>query len=128
MPTLYHNNRFATNSSEKADLLNDFFVSQSILNDENVNIPFIIPNAISMPMFEIEPHEVKSVLKSLPLGKASGPDEINNRILLELAEELCIPLCKLFNKSLNASQIPSKWKEAHVCAIYKKGDRSVSGQ
>ena len=124
IPTLYNNNCCATNSSEKADLLNEFFVTQSNLNDENVHVPFITPNATTMSMFEIEPHEVKSVLKSLPLGKASGPDEINNRILLELAEELSIPLCKLFNKSLNTSQIPSKWKDAHVCAIYKKGDPS----
>ena len=30
----------------------------------------------------------------------------------------------LFNKSLYEDQVPMKWKEAHVCAVFKKGDPS----
>jgi hypothetical protein len=68
--------------------------------------------------------EVKSILSCLPLGKASGPDDINNRVLRELANELSVPLTSLFNKSLNEGYFPSAWKEANVCAIFKKGDPS----
>ena len=41
--------------------------------------------------------EVKAILRTLPVGKAVGPDGISNRILRELASELSTPLATLFN-------------------------------
>ena len=69
--------------------------------------------------------EVESVLKTLLNGKLTGPDEINNCILKELAHELSSPLCSLFNHSLSLGFVSDRWKEAHVCPIPKGGDRSV---
>ena len=48
------------------------------------------------------------------------PDHISNRTLKCLAEELCGPLCKLFNKSLFQSQFPDIWKCSSVVPIHKK--------
>ena len=124
IPALNYENRTATESCEKADLLNKYFAAQSMLNEQNSNVPHVNPSNTAMPFFTITPDEVASVLKSLPLGKASGPDEVNNKILRELADILCVPLCSLFNKSLTEGLVPSAWKEAHVCAIFKKGDPS----
>ena len=67
---------------------------------------------------------MKSVLKSLPVGKASGPDGINNRILRELAAEIAVPLCCLFNHSLETGIFPDDWKRSNVSPIDKGGDRS----
>lgn len=47
---------------------------------------------------------------------------MNNKILKELSQELTEPLCCLFNHSLLSGKVPSQWKLAHVCAVYKKGD------
>jgi hypothetical protein len=58
--------------------------------------------------------EVKLVLKSLPLGKAAGPDDINNRILHELSHELRGVLSALFNYSIQIAQVQDAWKEAYV--------------
>ena len=69
--------------------------------------------------------EVESVLKTLLNGKLTGPDEINNCILKELAHELSSPLCPLFNHSLSYGFVSDRWKEAHVCPIPKGGYRSV---
>ena len=44
--------------------------------------------------------EVLDVLKTFKLGKASGPDGINDRILIEAAGQLAPHLCDLFNQSL----------------------------
>ena len=71
------------------------------------------------------PPEVESVLKSLQLGKATGPDVINNRILKELATPLSFPLSDLFNFSLAIGKVPLMWKEANVTPIFKKEDPSV---
>ena len=49
----------------------------------------------------LSPYEVERVLETLPIGKASGPNAISNRILRELSSELSIPLCSLFNHSLH---------------------------
>ena len=65
---------------------------------------------------------MKSVLENLPLGKAVGFDDINNRVLLELANELADPLSLFYNLSLQNSKVPDDWKEAHVCPIHKGGD------
>ena len=69
-------------------------------------------------------YEVKSALQTLKTGKASGPNGLSNRILRELSSELSHPLCCLFNKSLQSGIVPASYKEANVCPIHKKGERS----
>ena len=70
--------------------------------------------------------EVKDVLLSLDPGKATGPDGISNKILRECASELASPLCDLFNASLSSSTVPFSWKQANVCAVHKKDDKSCA--
>ena len=48
-------------------------------------------------------------------------------MLKELSEELALPLCILFNKSLESGEVPEDWKTAVVTAIFKKGTRSDPG-
>ena len=62
---------------------------------------------------------------ALKLGKATGQDNINNRILKEAALPLANPLCDLFNYSMSKSTCPNIWKEATVSPIYKKDDPSL---
>jgi hypothetical protein len=40
-------------------------------------------------------------------------------------EKIAIPLQIIFNKSLRQCKYPSSWKNAHVIAIFKKGDTSL---
>ena len=55
-------------------------------------------------------------------NKASGPDNISNLLLKEVASEVCTPLCKIFNLSLIAGLYPNYWKSSHVIPIHKKDD------
>ena len=57
------------------------------------------------------------------VGKACGPDGLSARILRECADELAVPLCKLFQKSLRHETFPAQWAEANVVPIFKKGSR-----
>ena len=64
------------------------------------------------------------MLRTLPVGKAVGPDGISNRILRELANELSTPLASLFNQSILQGDVPVCFKIAHVCPVSKGGDPS----
>ena len=60
------------------------------------------------------------ILETLRIGKASGPDCINNYVLKMCAVELSEPLSKLFNCSLSQAKVPIIWKEANVTPLFKK--------
>ena len=124
IPLLRDNDTFYTDSTEKANLLNVFFQSQTLLDDSQKDLPDIHlvdeqPRLSSIVITELD---VSSVLQSLSTGKASGPDQINNRVLKELAFQLASPLCSLFKYSLQIGKVPKHWKLANVCAIHKKND------
>ena len=71
------------------------------------------------------PLEVESTLQTLKVGKASGPNGLNNRILRELSSQLASPFCSLFNQSLRLGIMPASYKEANVCPVPKKGDAGL---
>ena len=73
----------------------------------------------------LTPLEVESVLKTLTVGKASGPNGLSNRVLKELSVQLFVPFCSLFNLSLQTGFLPSFYKEANVCPVPKKEDLSA---
>ena len=127
IPPLLHDGVYYSDCLDKANILNDFFVAQTILDDQNATITDTVTqdNAF-LNRISITPAEVNSVLQTLKLGKSSGPDTINNRILKELATPLSQPLCDLFNSSLIQCVCPNTWKEANVSPLFKKDDPSLT--
>ena len=126
IPSLESNGRIYTDEQDKANLLNNYFKEQTLLDDSNAELPALPPYNIESTLNSIilTPLEVESVLKSLPIGKASGPYGLSNRILKELSKELAFPLC-VFNRSLSQGEVPRQWKEANICPIHKKDDPSL---
>ena len=124
VPTLEKDGRVYSDDTDKTNLLNDFFRDQTVLDDSNARVPNIdcYTNNNIFSNLVITPLEIESVLKNLPLGKAVGSDDINNRILRELAHELSFPICSLLNHSLQLGIFPDIWKDALVCPIFKGGD------
>ena len=107
--------------------LNNYFQSQSFLNDKDVHLPAILPTTVTSDLNSVilTTDEVESVLKILPVGKATDPNGLSNRILRELSQELSTPYCSLYNQSLRTGLVPSSYKDANVCPVPKKGDLSV---
>ena len=101
--------------------MNDFFVGQTMLDESKASLPPDVPMSNNnLNFISTSPPEVESILKSLQLGKATGPDAMNNRILKELATPLSLPLSDLFNFSLAIGKVPLLWKEANVTPIFRK--------
>ena len=112
---------------DKANVLNSFFQSHTTLNEQNAVIPDLPAATVITPLNNIvlSPLEVESVLKSLPVAKATGPDGLSNRVLRELSnKEHSIPYCSLFIESPSVGIVPSSYKEANVCPVPKPGDYS----
>ena len=104
-----------------------FFQSQTLLEEQNAVLPDLHLDTIKPQLSHIilSPNEVERVLETLPIGNASGPNTISNRILWEFSSELSTPLCPLFNHSLHTGCIPISYKEANVTPVPKKGDLSI---
>ena len=93
IPPLEVNDDIYTEETDKANVLNNFFQSHTILNEQNAVIPNLPPAAVNAPLNNkvLSPTEVESVLKTLPVAKASGPNGLSNRVLRELSKELSSP-------------------------------------
>lgn len=65
-------------------------------------------------------------LLSINVKKGAGPDGVSPILIKECANELSLPLCIIFNKSLSEGVFPSEWKKALVVPIYKSGDRTLA--
>ena len=102
VPPLEVNNNIITDEHDKANVLNNFFQSQTLLDEQNAVLPDLTPATVDSLLDRIilTPHEVELVLEVLPVGKASGPNGLSNRILKELSHQLASPFCSLFNDSL----------------------------
>ena len=126
IPPLESNGNTYVDDNDKANLLNNHFQNQTILNEQNAVLPPLPPPAYQSQLstLVLTPLEVESVLKGLKVGKASGPNGLSNRILKELSSQLAQPLCSLFNQSLRSGIMPATYKEANVCPVPKKGDLS----
>ena len=127
VPTLELNNNIYTDENDKANILNNFFQNQTLLDDRNAALPDLPPSTVDSQLYHITftPFEVESVLETLPIGKASGPNRVSNRILKELSSQLASPVCSFFNQSLHTGIVPASYKEANDCPVPKKGDLSI---
>ena len=111
---------------DKANVLNDYFVSISTIDDSHTTLPdFILKTNSSLNNIRITDREISDILLNLNVNKATGPDEISHRMLKETHSTICQPLCILFNRSMQENSYPNCWKLANVMPLFKKGDHDT---
>ena len=107
-------------------MFNNYFAQQTFLDDSSSVLPDSTNcSGLSLDNIVFTQQEVQGILETLQLGKSTGPDNVNNRILKELSSTLSKPLCDLLNHSMSSSCFPDIWKEANVSPLYKKDDSSL---
>ena len=75
---------------------------------------------------KIRTEGVQKLLSKVNPSKASGPDNIPNRILKECAEQLAPSLAVIFQRSINSGELPKDWRDANISCIYKKSDKHLA--
>ena len=128
IPCIIDADAIATTDTEKTEILNNYFASQSTLPpDPNHQLPpLVLRTQNTLELIQTTPYEVYTLLTKLNTNKASGPDMISNKILKEAALPLAEPLSDIFNKSFLSGKFPTSWKCPNVIPIHKKGDRQVT--
>ncbi len=114
---------YSLTDEEKANTLNNYFVSISTVDASNIALPnFILKTNATIDNINISEQEINDILSNLVINKANGPDEISHHMLKETSRTICLPLSILFNRSIYENIYPSCWKLANVMPLFKKGD------
>ena len=93
--------------------------------NKNINeyLCLIRSNEKTLFLHPTTPCKLLKVMKKLPIKRSSGHDGINNIVLKEISEYICIPLTELFNKSMTIGVFPDAMKIAEVVPLYKGKSR-----
>ena len=112
--------QWLTDPKDKANLFADAWSAKCQLPEERDD-PFVGRSAHSMQhMVPIRARTCASLLKSLDVTKATGPDKLAARILREMADELALPLTILCRRMLNEGVWPRRWRIHHLAPVFKR--------
>ena len=125
-----HNNKLITDSSEKAELFNNFFGSIATKLAAELPVSQQDPmtfmsnhNNNMMPAPQTTMQEVIAIIKTLKSKKCSVLD-FSPSIIKDNAHLLAQPLVHLFNQSINQGTFPNQLKHALIVPIFKKGSKT----
>jgi hypothetical protein len=126
IPTLIEGARYICCSKEKAELFNDYFYAQNLIDDSCAILPSNISHfqtTITLSNIYASEREINDLLKSVDTSKACGCDGIGNKILKLCANGITTSFTSIVNLSLLSGSFPDQWKLANVIPIFKKDDR-----
>lgn len=84
------------------------YTSDEIVSSVNVSEPVVL-----------------KLLSSLNKDKGAGCDGIPSIFLASCAKSLALPITLLFRRSLKECVFPTKWKQAQIVPVHKKGSKSL---
>lgn len=125
--TIFFNDDVTSIASEKCNLFAKQFTSVFNVDrappDDATIATAAVPDSycnIDVPFVTEEMLRKAVTLKS---STAPGPDRIPAIVLKNCTDVLAIPLCKIFNLSLQQKKFPELWKQSFMFPVYKNGDK-----
>ena len=84
----------------------------------------ILPESVnckypSMPDIDISTLGIAKLLSKLNMSKAAGPGSLRPVVLKELGQVITPAISIIFQVSLDSGTVPSDWKKAQVCPLFK---------
>ena len=128
IPMLIVNDQEITSDSEKVEVLCNHFTknfnnSRPPLSPDDIQSIEVDPSPCPEPLLCTE-EEVFSLLTSLDVTKASGPDGISAHMLKFIAATIAPVVTKLFNLSVTARSFPWTAKSSLVVPVPKSTDHT----
>jgi hypothetical protein len=126
-PSVMHFEGHLASGREKICDLFAEFIQQTYTDDVWVSSdlgPENVPDDPPFGALQFTTDEVESVLQDLNVNKGSGPDGIPPIILTNCASAFAKLLSLLFNRSMEMSVFPDRWKVSYVNPIFKKFRRN----
>jgi hypothetical protein len=129
IPVLEMGDEQLCTSQEKANAFANFFKEQQTLVEPPGHQlpPFQMLTDQRLGEIRTTPPEVKSILCTLEIGKAHGPDGVSVRLLKETLDSTSPSLSHLINESFQTGEVPSSWKKANISPVHKKDSKSCVG-
>ena len=107
-----------------AENLNEYF--SSVFTREDISILPVLETKFEGREFGylgqliVTPKMVTMKIRDMKDNKSPGVDGIPPKLLLEIVEQISIPLATVFNLSLEGGIVPLEWKEANIIPLFKK--------
>ena len=119
--------KYTLNDTEKAGVFLQYFSSVFTLEHDSGKLPQFSERKHSEELKNLEITEimVRCKLRKIKTNKSPGPDEIHPRVLHEVTESIITPITKIFQTSLHSMELPTEWKYVKICAIHKKGKKTL---
>ena len=110
---------------EKASEFNGKF-TDVFTKSEHSQVPLLDRSAPFIEDIVVTKEGVTKLLKGLNPSKALGSNELQPRVLKELATEFGPVFAHIFQQSTDKGEIPKERYFANICPLFKKGDRSLA--
>lgn len=111
---LFYSTLYKSEQPDDALALMQFFFS-------NLDLPQVTEDQKLQLNAPITKEEALLALKSMPSGKAPGPDGFGCEFYKEFSSILLDPLLAMFNHSFESGILPQSLREANISLILKKG-------
>lgn len=121
-----YNNNIATDSMGICNLFSQYFSSVYASSGSANTSQYELSDRYNLTLSRINVSyaDILASIRKLDTSKGPGPDGIPAIFVRNCAEELCIPLSIIFNKSLSTGNFPQIWKTAYIIPIFKSGDKT----
>ena len=122
------NNKLVVDSKEQSSAFNHYFKSVFTINNVEPPTKDPITGIDVLENVIMTEERIKYEIGRIHEYSAPGPDNVTNKTLIELTNEIAKPLAILFTKSMEQGKIPEDWRLSNVTPIYKgKGSKSQPG-